>query len=51
MCLTEGCQCFHVGVGTDAWAIDHIHANPQHLVSVTRLTVDLHYTREGDDES
>jgi hypothetical protein len=49
MCLTEDCRAFHVGDGSDAWAVDHVKAEPDHLVSVTRLTVDLHYCKGDDD--
>lgn len=50
LCLTEGCRAFHFGEDSGAWAIEHVQAEPDHVVSVTRLTVDLHYCKQGIEE-
>lgn len=49
MCLTDGCRGFYVGEGSEAWAVEHVTAQPDHIVSVMNVNVDLHYTREDDD--
>lgn len=48
MCLTENCRNYYVGEDSSQWAIGHVKANPDHIVSVMTVLVDLHYMREDD---